>query len=273
MDRHKPALRRDLRPRSRDSYARFLERAFRTTTPPFRRMDRGVASWPDSCRAILRAAVTRAYAERGLDPTRVLAAIPRPRAKAAEVEIPGEDEALAYERATNELAPAQRAIALLPLAVGLRAESLLTLTRDQVERAAKYGELFVQVKGGKRRAKDVHHAQALFAALLEAPAFPGRELARARPRAWRTVGEILSAGGPNAQYQALRRVIRRAGATAGFSGMRPHLLRHAFATRMNRDGASTRLIQAALDHAQISTTERYIHPEARDVVRYVRRYE
>lgn len=257
-----------------------LDRAFGVgSTPPFLACD--LSDWPESTKALLRAAVARAYAEAKYPPSSVadaLEAIPIAWAPVRVVDIPSEEESRAYQAAAEGLPPGRRALALLPLATGLRAKELITLSRKVVERAADFGELKVMRKGGVEQLLPASHAKELWRELLETKAAKLVRLDESplaisnEGRAWKTTGQVLSTGDYPGVYSAFHRLIRETGERAGLADMHPHLLRHCFATRMARDGAPLSVIQYALGHKDIKTTLRYVHPGMADAAKYVRSF-
>ncbi len=80
---------------------------------------------------------------------------------------------------------------------------------------------------------------------------------------------FLGARGGQLSRQWLWGMIRRRGAIAGIARARlhPHVLRHSFATHLQRRGMDLRTLQELLGHASIATTEKYAHldTEMRDL--------
>lgn len=271
-------LQRPLSPNTSEQYTRILARALGPTRDPQNpQFVVDVAAWPEGTKKLLRAALRRWALEAGRPPEPLVARVPKRYEVRRARRFPTEEEALRYEAAARELPPGVRALALLPLAMGLRASSLLALTRLDVERAASGaddGKLRVYLKGGEERFLPARHVLNLLNETLELPAAPGpqrigQERTRA-PRRWGTLGEALSGGKRISQYHALHELIRATGRKAGIEGLRPHLLRHVFASRLHRDGAPVAAIQWLMGHKDMTTTMIYLHEDGSNVTKWLR---
>ena len=260
---------RPLAPRSEKLYRRLLSRAFGSADPPFfSREDLG--QWPEPQKDLLRAAVKRAYGEDSTGAQAILHGIPRGYRIEKLARIPSEDDALKYEKAAAKLPKSLQAMAILPMALGFRAEELLALPREAVETAVRSGELVFIRKGGREHALRVAKSKEMLRALLKTPAKQRRHLDP--PEEWRYAGELLGRGTIESQYQALYRLVARVCREAGIERFSPHKLRHIFGTRLNRDGASPFTVQYALNHKNIRTTQRYVHPGAADAEKFMREF-
>ena len=149
-----------------------------------------------------------------------------------------------------------RDIAILELlyATGLRVSELAGLDVDAVDRA----ERTVRVLGKGRKERIVPY---------------GGHAARALER-W--LGERGEAGHPlftNARggrltVRSVHTIVRRAARAAGLTRrVSPHTLRHTFATHLLDGGADLRAIQELLGHSRLSTTQRYTHVGAEQLMK------
>ena len=167
---------------------------------------------------------------------------------------------LAAASSDSPLGRRDRAILELFYASGLRVSELAGLGLEDIDLARK----MVRVLGKGRKERIVPFntstARALRAYLERRPAGP--------PASGRRADALfVNHRGGRLTVRSIDRIVRRyVAATSARTGISPHALRHSFATHLLQRGADLRVIQELLGHARLSTTQRYTHVNAAQLV-------
>ncbi|HEV3214917.1 MAG TPA: tyrosine recombinase XerC [Vicinamibacterales bacterium] len=177
----------------------------------------------------------------------------------------------------------RRDVAILELfyASGLRLSELVGLGLEDVDLSRR----MVRVLGKGRKERLVPFntaaADAIRACLKDRAAAGGARHpgAQRRPDGAGGAGSAGSAGsagaaplflnyrGERLSTRSVDRLVRRYVALCSVKlGISPHALRHSFATHLLSRGADLRAIQELLGHARLSTTQRYTHVNAQQLI-------
>ena len=172
--------------------------------------------------------------------------------------------------AADPLGRRDRAILELFYASGLRLSELANLDVDDVNLRVRMAR--VLGKGGKERMVPFNGSTATAIRLylpdreelIRGPAMRGPVKAgpygnRHHPRE----PLFVNFRGTRLSTRSIDRLVRRyAAACSTRLGISPHALRHSFATHLLQRGADLRAIQELLGHSRLSTTQRYTHVNA-----------
>jgi site-specific recombinase XerD len=165
--------------------------------------------------------------------------------------------------------PAKTILKLLPL-TGLRIAEICDLETKNLVKVGKRYVLRFRGKGDKERI--VPLSKSAWAILEHYLVFNGYMFED---------GSSLMTGsffetsiGTKVSPQYVRKQTRRiASERPILKGLSPHVLRHTFATRVNRAGVDLKTLQALLGHSQITTTSRYLHPTADDLMNAIDKFD
>jgi integrase/recombinase XerC len=158
-----------------------------------------------------------------------------------------------------------RAVLELFYASGLRLSELVGIDDDDIDLASR--RVRVLGKGGKERIVPFNQSatRAIRQYLQDR-----HQLIQARPAIDRRRGRsrrgdplFVNYRGGRLTVRSVDRLVRRyVAATSARTGISAHALRHSFATHLLQRGADLRAIQELLGHARLSTTQRYTHVNA-----------
>jgi integrase/recombinase XerD len=154
--------------------------------------------------------------------------------------------------------PALRDRALLELfySSGLRVSELAALTLQQVDLESGFARVFG--KGSKERVVPIGTRAREALATWVASGRPHFVKPRTRSELF------LNRRGTSLSRVGLWGIVKKHAKRAGIAkSVKPHLLRHSFATHLLSGGADLRAIQEMLGHASISTTQIYTSVEGR----------
>jgi len=174
---------------------------------------------------------------------------------------------------SSPLGRRDRAILELFYASGLRLSELVSLDLEDVNLSTRV--VRVLGKGGKQRI--VPFNRSTEAALrawfkdLEAIRSQAREPVRRGTRKLREPAFLNYQGGRLSTRSVDRLVRKYVAACSTRLGISPHALRHSFATHLLERGADLRAIQELLGHVRLSTTQRYTHVNAAQLLEAYRK--
>jgi integrase/recombinase XerC len=185
------------------------------------------------------------------DPVALAAAPRREQKVPAHLSVDEMARLLEMPDTSRPLGQRDRAMLELFYASGLRLSELVGLDLEDVNLPAR----MVRVMGKGAKERLVPFNQATTASLK----------AWLKARAALTHGPALfvNARGGRLTGRSVQRLVARyvSGCSTRF-GISPHALRHSFATHLLQNGADLRAIQELLGHVQLSTTQRYTHVNA-----------
>ena len=184
------------------------------------------------------------------------------------------DALIAAPAGDGPLGRRDRAILELFYASGLRLGELVGLDLDDVNLSARM--VRVLGKGGKPRLVPFNSstATAIRAYLKDRERLVAGSVSRksarrvagrpAPPARHSTIQPLfVNYRGTRLTVRSVDRLVRKyVAATSTRIGISPHALRHSFATHLLQRGADLRSIQELLGHARLSTTQRYTHVNA-----------
>jgi integrase/recombinase XerC len=206
------------------------------------------------------------------DPSSLVAAPKKPETIPAHLTIDEMGKLLEMPDASTPLGRRDRAILELFYASGLRLSELVGLGIEDVNLSSR----MVRVLGKGRKERlvpfNASTGDAIRSCLKDRSLLSGsvRLQADRGTRKGERGGHaplFLNYRGGRLSTRSVDRLVRRYVALCGAKfGISPHALRHSFATHLLANGADLRAIQELLGHARLSTTQRYTHVNAAQLI-------
>lgn len=162
---------------------------------------------------------------------------------------------LRFRRRANALPEPYRTIALLLPSTGLRISECCGLRVSQLEQ--RKGRLALVFEGKGEHERRVYLGKKARKTLVDYLKSSGAT----KNSGWIFPGNKGRAVSSERVRQHLRTISEQMGIR-----IFPHLLRHTYATNLHERGNSVRVIQAAMGHANVKTTMRYIHPTDSELI-------
>jgi len=202
-----------------------------------------------------------------MDPATLAASPKRERKVPAHLTIDEMERLLEMPDVSEPLGCRDRAILELFYASGLRLSELVGLDLEDVNLRGRM--VRVMGKGAKERLVPFNSAteESLRAWLAKRMVLlaqsPKPRAQSLKPRAQSREPVFLNFRGARLTGRSVQRLVARYVASCSTRfGISPHALRHSFATHLLQRGADLRAIQELLGHVQLSTTQRYTHVNA-----------
>ncbi len=215
------------------------------------------------------------------DPTAMAVAPKRDQTIPTHLSEPEMTRLIEMPSTADPLGRRDRAILELFYASGLRLSELVGINLEDLNLSGRM--VRVMGKGGKQRLLPFNQSTlaALRAWMADRAGILAARLARAGRRpavtprkklpaaAHRTPVDplFLNVRGGRLSGRSVDRMLRRyVAACSTRLGISPHALRHSFATHLLQRGADLRVIQELLGHSRLSTTQRYTHVNAAQLI-------
>jgi integrase/recombinase XerC len=212
------------------------------------------------------------------DPSAVVGAPKQEKKLPAHLEIGEMEKLLQMPDTSAPLGRRDRAILELFYASGLRLSELVGLDLDDLNLSSRMVRVFG--KGRKERIVPFNHASedALRAWLKDRAGFAAPPVADLR-RVQRPIRQgrrreplFVNYQGGRLSTRSVDRLVKHYVSMCSTRfGISPHALRHSFATHLLQRGADLRAIQELLGHARLSTTQRYTHLNATELIETYRK--